>query len=79
MKNDLKMESQEASVISNYFQQLLLRQGSGEYSFVPMFPKMWFVKASKSILANLEQLKGINVSFYFGDNDWIDTSYNGRK
>mmetsp|Transcript_16731 Transcript_16731/g.14649 ORF Transcript_16731/g.14649 Transcript_16731/m.14649 type:complete len:124 (-) Transcript_16731:61-432(-) len=77
MTTQLKMENEELEIVINYFYQILMQEGSGEYSFVPMFPKMWFT--DEAILGYLGEYKNLDISFYYGNKDWIDSSYSGKK
>lgn len=71
------MGDEEAEVFTEYMHQIIMGRGSSEYGFGVMFPDFNF--SDKAISNFLEEYKehGIEISFYYGSYDWMDTSFNG--
>ena len=62
-----------------YLYQIFCRSGSGEHALHVMFEHGLFT--DNSIIDHIDDLKaqGIEVSFYYGSRDWMDTDFNDKK
>lgn len=69
----------ELEAFANYMVQIIMRKGSGEFGFGIMFPN--FMYSDKAIAYHLDEYKelGIEISFYYGSVDWMDSSFNGKR
>jgi len=74
---DLKASNYEYKLLKKYFHQILLRKGTSGNIFQTMFPNFMF--SDKSIMSNLHHYSHLDISFYYGDEDWADSGFNGRK
>ncbi|CAI2372620.1 unnamed protein product [Moneuplotes crassus] len=68
---------EELEAIAEYLTQVTLRKGSSEYGFAKMFP--YFNRSEHAVSNHLEEYKelGLEISFYFGEKDWMNTCFNG--
>lgn len=69
----------ERDALCDYMHQIIMRKGSSEYGFGKMFPD--FMLSDKAIGNHLDEYHdlGIEISFYYGTRDWMDTDFNGKK
>ena len=63
----------------HYLYQILLRSGSGEHALHIMFEHG--LLTDFPIIDHIDDIKqqGIEVSFYYGSKDWMNTDFNGVK
>mmetsp|Transcript_3993 Transcript_3993/g.3339 ORF Transcript_3993/g.3339 Transcript_3993/m.3339 type:complete len:216 (-) Transcript_3993:80-727(-) len=71
------LEGEELEAIAEYLEQIIMRDGSSEYAFRKMFP--FFQRSDRAISNYLDEYKklGVEISFYYGTDDWMNTSFNG--
>jgi pimeloyl-ACP methyl ester carboxylesterase len=64
--------------LTDYMHQIIMAEEGSESAFNIMFPD--FFMTDRPIMKFVEQYKehGIEVSFYYGDRDWMDTNFNGK-
>jgi len=74
-----KLDEEERDAFIEYMHQIIMKKGSSEYGFGKMFPN--FMYSDKAIGNHIHEYKnyGIEVSFYYGTHDWMDTDFNGDK
>lgn len=74
-----RMEEDEINTFCDYMHQIIMRKGSSEYGFSKMFPN--FMYSDKAISNHLDEYHdlGIEISFYYGSSDWMNTDFNGTK
>lgn len=74
-----ELEGEELETFKEYMKQIIMRKGSSEYAFGQMFPN--FMISEHAISNHIEDYKelGIEISFYYGTEDWMDTKYNGKR
>lgn len=72
-----KIEGEELEAVAEYLEQIIMRSGSSEYAFRKMFP--YFNRSDHAICNSLDEYKekNIDISFYYGSKDWMNTNFNG--
>jgi pimeloyl-ACP methyl ester carboxylesterase len=74
-----ELEGDELEAFKQYMKQIVMRKGSSEYAFVKMFPNLMMSEHAISNHIEDYQDLGIEVTFYYGTNDWMNTKHNGKK
>ena len=71
------LEGEELESVTLWLEQIVMRKGCSEFGFAKMFP--YFNRSEHAISNHLEEYKelGIEISFYYGTKDWMNTCFNG--
>jgi len=73
------LPDEEIRAFTEYMHQIIMMRGSSEFGFGLMFPDLMY--SDKAISNFIEEYKehGIEISFYYGTHDWMDTKFNGEN
>lgn len=71
------MTEEDKKATVNHMYHILMNEGTSEYAVNIMFPHLMLI--DKAIESNLHLYKkhDIDISFYYGDNDWTDSNFKG--
>lgn len=72
---EFKLTNEDIPAFNDYFTQIVMQKGTSEFAFAIMFPKMLF--SEHAIFNQLEKLSNVDMSVYYGTEDWTNTQYGG--